>query len=64
MLNDILFTPYSLNSTLTLRNRIVMAPLLRCMATDALVPSINSVDYYARRADAGLIISEATIYPC
>lgn len=56
-----LFTPYKLNDTLTLNNRILMAPLTRCMADDDLVPTQTMADYYARRADAGLIISEATI---
>ncbi|WP_350431430.1 alkene reductase [Shewanella sp. H8] len=56
-----LFTPYKLNDTLTLSNKILMAPLTRCMADDDLVPTQKMVDYYARRADAGLIISEATI---
>jgi len=58
---ETLFTPYPLSSSLTLANRIVMAPLTRCMATDDLVPTAKSADYYARRAEAGLIISEATI---
>lgn len=58
---DTLFTPHSLSASLTLRNRIVMAPLTRCMATNDLVPTPESARYYARRADAGLIISEATI---
>lgn len=56
-----LFTPYALNSTITLNNRILMAPLTRCMADDELVPTQSMVDYYARRADAGLIISEAIL---
>ncbi|GIU50737.1 alkene reductase [Shewanella sp. KT0246] len=56
-----LFTPYKLNDTLTLNNKILMAPLTRCMADDDLVPTQTMADYYARRADAGLIISEATI---
>lgn len=56
-----LFQPYTLNDTITLSNRIVMAPLTRCMADDDLVPTQAMVDYYARRADTGLIISEATI---
>jgi len=58
---EILFTPYQLSSSLTLANRIVMAPLTRCMATDNLVPTIQVADYYARRAKSGLIISEATL---
>ncbi|WP_415229281.1 alkene reductase [Psychromonas sp.] len=56
-----LFTPYKFNDTLTLANKILMAPLTRCMADDDLVPTQAMADYYARRADAGLIISEATI---
>ncbi|OLQ75436.1 alkene reductase [Photobacterium proteolyticum] len=56
-----LFQPYVLNDTLTLENRILMAPLTRCMADDDLVPTQAMADYYARRADTGLIISEATI---
>ncbi|MGI2168650.1 alkene reductase [Shewanella sp. MF05960] len=56
-----LFTPYKLNETLTLSNKILMAPLTRCMADDDLVPTQQIADYYARRAEAGLIISEATI---
>ncbi|NOI30306.1 alkene reductase [Vibrio coralliilyticus] len=56
-----LFEPLELNDTITLNNRIVMAPLTRCMADDSLVPTQAMVEYYARRADTGLIISEATI---
>ncbi|MBY6186663.1 alkene reductase [Marinobacter hydrocarbonoclasticus] len=56
-----LFQPVKLNDTLTLGNRIVMAPLTRCMADNDLVPTDDMVAYYARRADSGLIISEATI---
>ncbi len=56
-----LFQPYSLNSTITLNNRILMAPLTRCMADDNLVPTVAMAEYYGRRAEAGLIISEAVI---
>jgi N-ethylmaleimide reductase len=56
-----LFQAYKLNSSLTLSNKILMAPLTRCMADNDLVPTQAMADYYARRADAGLIISEATI---
>ncbi|MDX1281770.1 alkene reductase [Shewanella colwelliana] len=56
-----LFQPYQLNSTITLNNKILMAPLTRCMADDELVPTQMMADYYARRAAAGLIISEAVI---
>ncbi|PKI16772.1 alkene reductase [Colwellia sp. 12G3] len=60
-MTDNLFTPYALNSTINLNNRILMAPLTRCMADDDLVPTQAMVEYYARRAEAGLIISEAVI---
>lgn len=60
-MTDLLFQPYPLNDQITLNNRIVMAPLTRCMAGEGLVPTDEMAAYYARRADAGLIISEATI---
>jgi len=56
-----LLKPYALNSTINLNNRILMAPLTRCMADDNLVPTQAMAEYYARRAEAGLIISEAVI---
>ena len=45
--------------SLELRNRIVMAPLTRNRAPDA-IPTPLMAEYYAQRASAGLIISEAT----
>ncbi|MDP2562815.1 alkene reductase [Psychrobium sp. 1_MG-2023] len=60
-MTDNLFQPFSLNDSIHLNNRIVMAPLTRCMADDNLVPTEAMADYYAKRADSGLIISEATI---
>ena len=41
-------------------NRIVMAPLTRGRANAEGVPQPLMIDYYRQRADAGLIISEAT----
>ncbi|MDF0699437.1 alkene reductase [Rhizobium sp. MC63] len=54
-----LFSPYDLGG-LALANRIVMAPLTRNRAGAGLVPSQFAADYYAQRASAGLIITEAT----
>ncbi|QHD01255.1 alkene reductase [Pseudomonas sp. S04] len=54
-----LFTPYTLG-TLTLSNRIVLAPLTRNRAGAGLVPSQFAATYYSQRASAGLLISEAT----
>jgi NADH:flavin oxidoreductase / NADH oxidase family len=54
-----LFDPVQLGPT-TLSNRIVMAPLTRSRADDASVPGELQATYYAQRASAGLIITEAT----
>ncbi|WP_394251883.1 alkene reductase [Vibrio profundi] len=56
-----LFQSFALNDTITLQNRILMAPLTRCMADENLVPTQAMAEYYARRAETGLIISEAVI---
>lgn len=54
-----LFSPITLGD-LTLRNRIVMAPLTRNRAAmPGNVPQSMNVTYYAQRSGAGLIISEA-----
>jgi 2,4-dienoyl-CoA reductase-like NADH-dependent reductase (Old Yellow Enzyme family) len=45
---------------LTLPNRIVMAPLTRQRSGDQRVPNALMAQYYAERASAGLILSEAT----
>lgn len=57
---EILFSPFDLRG-LRLRNRIVMAPLTRDRATHGTdVPHALNVEYYTQRAEAGLIIAEAT----
>lgn len=56
---DALFQPLKLG-TLDLPNRVVMAPLTRARATEQHVPTPVQAVYYAQRADAGLIVSEAT----
>jgi len=56
---DDLFRPARLGR-LTLANRIVMAPLTRNRAGPGNVPQPLNAEYYAQRASAGLIISEAT----
>ncbi|MCW8452769.1 alkene reductase [Fluoribacter dumoffii] len=58
---DLFLTPFQLNKTLRLKNRIVMAPMTRNMAQDDLSPTLLMAEYYAKRADAGLIITEGTI---
>jgi len=59
MTTPTLFDPLQLGS-LTLKNRVVMAPLTRCRASAGRVPNALMADYYRQRASAGLILSEAT----
>lgn len=55
-----LFDPLPLGD-LTLRNRVLMAPLTRMRATPpGDVPNDLMLEYYRQRAGAGLIVSEAT----
>ena len=56
---DVLFRPFSIKS-LSLPNRIVMAPMSRYFAPDG-VPGPANVAYYRRRAEGGvgLILSES-----
>jgi N-ethylmaleimide reductase len=57
---ELLFQPYKLG-TLNLPHRIVMAPLTRSRASQpGNVPILLNACYYAQRASAALIISEAT----
>jgi N-ethylmaleimide reductase len=52
-----LFSPLELG-TMHLPNRIMMAPMTRGRADANGVPTMALADYYAARADAGLLISE------
>lgn len=54
-----LLSPLKL-SDLTLKNRVVMAPLTRARAGADRIANALMAEYYAQRAGAGLIISEAT----
>jgi len=54
-----LFDPVKLGA-ISMSNRIVMAPLTRNRAGEGGVPQPINATYYAQRASAGLIISEAT----
>ncbi|KYC38069.1 alkene reductase [Scytonema hofmannii PCC 7110] len=55
-----LFSSFQLGS-LTLPNRIVMAPMTRLRAGDGGVPISANATYYSQRASAGLIITECTM---
>ncbi|MCR9293412.1 MAG: alkene reductase [bacterium] len=54
-----LLEPFQLHD-LELRNRVVMAPLTRARAGASRIPNALMAEYYAQRASAGLIITEAT----
>jgi N-ethylmaleimide reductase len=57
---DLLFQPYRLGP-FNLKHRILMAPLTRSRARQpGNVPSSPAACYYAQRASAALIVSEAT----
>jgi N-ethylmaleimide reductase len=58
MNDSILFSPYRLGN-LSLKNRIVMAPMTRSRAIGN-IPADIAAFYYAQRANAGLIITEGT----
>ena len=54
-----LFSPLQIG-TYTLPNRVFMAPLTRNRARAGDTPGPMNAEYYAQRASAGLIVSEAT----
>jgi 2,4-dienoyl-CoA reductase-like NADH-dependent reductase (Old Yellow Enzyme family) len=54
-----LFDPLRIGD-LVLPNRVIMAPLTRARAGATRVPNTLMAEYYAQRASAGLILSEAT----
>jgi N-ethylmaleimide reductase len=54
-----LFDPLKLGQ-LELKNRVIMAPLTRSRSSDAGEPPEFAAKYYAQRATAGLLITEAT----
>lgn len=60
MAHDILFEPLKMGKQ-TLDNRIIMAPLTRLRAVEpGDIPTALAGEYYAQRATAGLVITEAT----
>jgi N-ethylmaleimide reductase len=54
-----LFSPYRLGD-LKLKNRFVLSPMTRSRAVDGNVAHPLAATYYAQRATAGLVITEAT----
>lgn len=56
-----LLEDFSLNSKLKLNNRIVMAPMTRCMSGAQGIPGGDVAKYYQRRNQLGLIVSEGVV---
>ncbi len=57
-MKDLLFSEYKLGR-ITIKNRIVMAPMTRSRAINN-IPNEIMAKYYKQRADAGLLITEGT----
>lgn len=55
-----LLSPFSMRD-LPLRNRVVLAPMTRARAGSERIPNALMAEYYAQRAGAGLVITEATV---
>jgi N-ethylmaleimide reductase len=55
-----LLDPFQLGD-LQLKNRVVMSPLTRSRAGESRLANALMAEYYAQRASAGLIITEATV---
>jgi 2,4-dienoyl-CoA reductase-like NADH-dependent reductase (Old Yellow Enzyme family) len=58
-MTDPLFQPLHAGA-FTFPNRIIMAPLTRCRASEGRVPNVMMAEYYAQRSSFGMILSEAT----
>jgi N-ethylmaleimide reductase len=59
-MNSILLTPIQAGD-LSLKNRVVMAPLTRVRAGPTHIPNALMAEYYAQRASTGLIMTECTM---
>jgi N-ethylmaleimide reductase len=55
-----LFDSHRLGDGHVLKNRVVMAPMTRTRTSEGDVPNALMAIYYGQRADAGLIVTEAT----
>ena len=58
-MSDPLFHPLRAGA-FTFPNRIMMAPLTRCRASEGRVPNAMMADYYVQRSSFGMILTEAT----
>ena len=60
-LNESILSRFKISKSIELKNKILMAPMTRRFADTEFCPTPEMADYYAKRSDAGLIISEGTI---
>ena len=58
-MSDLLFEALQAGA-LHLPNRVIMAPLTRCRASEGRVPNELMAEYYSQRAGFGMILSEAS----
>ncbi|RYD21207.1 MAG: alkene reductase [Verrucomicrobiaceae bacterium] len=58
-MSDPLFQPLQAGA-FTFPNRMMMAPLTRCRASEGRVPNAMMAEYYAQRASFGMLLTEAT----
>lgn len=58
-MSDPLFQPLQAGA-FTFPNRMMMAPLTRCRASEGRVPNAMMAEYYAQRGSFGMILTEAT----
>ena len=56
-----LLSPIKLSDEITLKNRVVMAPMTRRFADNLGCPSPKAAGYYSKRSEAGLIVTEGTL---
>ncbi len=59
MTEEQLLSPFVLGS-MSLKNRVVLAPMTRARAGKERIPNKLMVEHYVQRANAGLLITEAT----
>lgn len=58
-MSDPLFQPLRAGA-FTFPNRMIMAPLTRCRASEGRVPNAMMAEYYVQRSSFGMILTEAT----
>ena len=59
MTKEQLLSPFVLGG-MSLKNRVVLAPMTRARAGKERIPNNLMAEYYVQRANAGLLITEAT----